>query len=381
MPCTEPGRPARPLAGCSSGRVRGTLAALLVLLLTWCPCLFALPQADPRLLDEIRSLIAERALHPPQPRLLAELSMERLGEQLLVIDSHARYLPPEIRLASAQPQRRIGLSVYVHQGRIWAAPEPGGPAGRQGIPEIGELKEINGTRVGVDVHQAARLIDEAIGNGRVNLAIDDGRVRRFTVFPEAGKAAPVTTLAAAGSVLLQITDFVSHETAPYFTSLYTTLNRPGARLLLDLRGCAGGDLFEALEIAGKFVPAGRPLVTTYDRKGKVQTYFSPTGGKLPGLGGVLVDGRTASAAEVLAGALKFYGIAPLIGERSYGKCESQTVFKLSNGGELWLTTLAIHYADDSTCDRVGLQPDVAYPDIAIARAAAIAARLPGARRH
>ena len=138
-------------------------------------------------------------------------------------------------------------------------------------------------------------------------------------------------------------EFVSHETAPFFSGLYNTMDKKGDATLLDLRGCPGGDLFEAIEIAGLFVPAGLPLITTYDQKGKVHTYLSPAGDKLSAPAYILMDIRTASAAEILAGILKSYGLSRLVGDRSYGKCESQTVFNLTGGGQLWLTTLAVHF--------------------------------------
>lgn len=381
MPFTEPDRTTPSSRGRISGRVLALVLMMLTLSLSWGSWTAAPLAAQPIPLVEIRSLIAQKALHPPSAQLLDELSADRLGERLLTIDSHARYLPPPGPQSAAAPSRRIGLNVFAYKARLWASPEAGGPASQQGVPEIGELRAINGTPVTSDLQQASSLIDQAIRSGKVVVRIDDDKERSYVIVPAGGKAASATTREAGSTTFIQISDFVSHETAPYFASLYSTLSRSGARLILDLRGCAGGDLFESLEIAGLFVPAGLPLITTYDRGGKLQTYQSPAGSKLPRPSGLLIDGRTASAAEVLAGIFKNYAIAPLIGERSYGKCESQTVFKLADGGELWLTTLAIRFSDDSTCTRVGIQPDTPYPDISIARVAAIRERLTPAQRH
>jgi carboxyl-terminal processing protease len=336
--------------------------------------------SQPPPLAEIRTLIAQKALNPPSEQSLSQLSMEQLNERLHTLDSHARYLPPAAVPQPAASSPRIGLNIFAYKARIWATPEPGGPASLQGAPEIGELREVNGTPVAGDVQQTSALIDRAIREGKVVVRISDGKEKRYTLLPSAAKIGSTTTREAGTATFIQISDFVSHETAPFFASLYTTLHRSGATLILDLRGCAGGDLFEALEIAGLFVPTGFPLISTYDRTGKIHAYSSPPGTKLPRPSGILMDSRTASAAEVLAGIFKSYTLAPLIGERTYGKCESQTVFKLSDGGELWLTTLAIHFADDSTCTQVGVQPDIPYPDISIAKVAAIKERLPFAQR-
>lgn len=328
------------------------------------------------LLAEIRTLIAQKALNPPPEQSLSHLTMEQLNERLYMFDSHARYLPPAaINQPIAASSSRIGLNIFTYKARIWATTEPGGPANLQGVPEIGELLEVNGTPVAGDVQQASALIDRAIREGNVVVRISDGKEKRYTIHSSVAKLGSTTTREAGNTIFIQISDFVSHETAPYFASLYTTLHRSGATLFLDLRGCAGGDLFEALEIAGLFVPAGSPLISTYDRTGKVHAYRSPAGIKLPRPSGILMDSRTASAAEVLAGIFKSHTLAPLVGERTYGKCESQTVFKLSDGGELWLTTMAIHFADDSTCTQIGVQPDIFYPDISIAKVATIKERL------
>ncbi|WP_319585621.1 S41 family peptidase [uncultured Desulfobulbus sp.] len=336
--------------------------------------------SQPPPLAEIRTLIAQKALNPPSEQSLSQLNMEQLNERLHALDSHARYLPLAAVPQPAASSPRIGLNIFAYKARIWVTPEPGGPASLQGVPEIGELREVNGTPVAGDVQQTSALIDRAIREGKVVVRISDGKVKRYTILPSSAKLGSTTTREAGNATFIQISDFVSHETAPFFASLYTTLHRSGATLVLDLRGCAGGDLFEALEIAGLFVPTGFPLISTYDRTGKIHAYSSPAGTKLPRPSGILMDSRTASAAEVLAGIFKSYTLAPLIGERTYGKCESQTVFKLSDGGELWLTTLAIHFADDSTCTQVGVQPDIPYPDISIAKVAAIKERLPFAQR-
>jgi carboxyl-terminal processing protease len=307
--------------------------------------------------------------------------MEQLNERLHMFDPHARYLPPAaISQPVAVSSLRIGLNIFAYKARIWAAPEPGGPASLQGVPEIGELREVNGKPVAGDVQLASALIDRAIRAGKVVVSISDGNEKRYTILSSAAKLGSITTREAGNAIFIQISDFVSHETAPYFASLYATLHRSGKTLIFDLRGCAGGDLFEALEIAGLFVPEGFPLISTYDRTGKVHAYSSPAGTKLPRPSGILMDSRTASAAEVLAGIFKSYTLAPLVGERTYGKCESQTVFKLSDGGELWLTTLTIHFADDSTCTQVGVQPDIPYPDISIAKVSTIKERLANTQR-
>ncbi len=323
-------------------------------------------------LAEIRKIITERALHPPTAESLALLRMDRLNEGLRSIDSHTRYLPPHP--SHQKSSMRIGLDVFAYKSRIWVMPEPGGPASQQEIPEVGELRGVNNVRITNNLEQASTTIDNAINANSVMLDIydmNDGHEKKYAIKPATYKTPSVTTTKTGKNVFIRISDFVSRETAPFFSGLYNTIEKSGSRIILDLRGCPGGDLFEALEIAGMFVPAGLPLITTYDRSGKVHSYTSPAGIKLSSPVCILMDNRTASAAEILAGILKTASITRLVGERSYGKCESQTIFNLSNGGELWLTTLSIHFSDDTSCTLNGVQPDVIYPDVSIARLADI----------
>ena len=348
------------------------LLSIVLLLSTYSETLLAASNQPVGPIPEIRKIIAEKALHPPSAESLALLSMDHLGDKLHSIDSHARYVPPPLSIQKSS--LRIGLDIFAYKSRIWVMLEPGGPASQLGIPEVGELRGVNTMRITNNLEHASTAIDNGIRNNSVILDVydmSDGQTKKFTIKPAAYKTSSVATTKIDKYVFIRISDFISHETAPFFSGLYKTIDKSGAGIIIDLRGCPGGDLFEALEIAGMFVPAGLPLVTTYDRGGKVHSYISPAGVKLSRPVCILMDNRTASAAEILAGILKTKSITRLVGEQSYGKCESQTIFNLSDGGELWLTTLSIHFSDDTSCTQKGVQPDIIYPDISIARLAEI----------
>jgi len=103
----------------------------------------------------------------------------------------------------------------------------------------------------------------------------------------------------------------------------------------------------------------------------IWSYRAPQGPKLPSPTGLLIDHRTASAAEILAGILQHYHASLLIGEPSFGKCVSQKLFPLSNGGGLWLTTLGITFPNNHSCTGEGLQSDISYPDISLTQGSEI----------
>ncbi len=322
-------------------------------------------------ISEIQKIIVQNALYPLATESLTLLNKDNLAEGLRSFDSYARYIPPPLASKKVSSSLHLGLDLFLYKSRIWVTPEPGGPASQYGIPEVGELRGINDRLITNNLEQTSTLIDEAINDNRVILDIFDGQDKKYSVKPEAFKTSSVTTRTIGQDVFIRISDFISHGTAPFFSGLHKTIDKSGSNIIIDLRGCPGGDLFEALEIAGMFVPAGLPLLTTYNRTGKIHSYISPTGKKLSAPLYILIDNRTASSAEILAGILKSHAITRIVGEKSYGKCESQTVFNLSNGGTLWLTTLSIQFADGTSCTHTGVKPDIIYPDISIARSASI----------
>jgi carboxyl-terminal processing protease len=128
--------------------------------------------------------------------------------------------------------------------------------------------------------------------------------------------------------------------------------------VLDLRGNGGGLLGAAIDVAGDFVDGGVVLYQV-ERGGDEQVYQAGSGTALPEIPVVvLVDGGTASASEIVAGALQDRGRAVLVGEQTYGKGSVQSVFDLSDGSSVHIT-----YAQWLTPERrqisgQGLTPDL-----------------------
>ncbi len=160
------------------------------------------------------------------------------------------------------------------------------------------------------------------------------------------------------------------DTATRVDAALAALKRGHARgVVLDLRECGGGLLRPALDVADLLVNKG--LLLTLRERGR-ETRFEATRGKYTRLPvAVLINGHTASSAEILAGALKDRGRALLVGERSYGKGRIQTVYTLGGGrGGMVLSTGTFERPNGRTIDRHDVAEDSTdagiTPDIVVA---------------
>ncbi|BAL81038.1 S41 family peptidase [Caldisericum exile] len=131
-------------------------------------------------------------------------------------------------------------------------------------------------------------------------------------------------------------------------------------IILDLRGNPGGLLSECENVASQFIPSG-VLLYTKDRSGKL-TPINISGKKLSIPMVVLVDGGTASASEILTGALKYYKVAKIIGEKTFGKGVIQQIFPLPQSYSLKITVEEYLLPDKSSINGIGIKPDIEVQD-------------------
>ena len=144
---------------------------------------------------------------------------------------------------------------------------------------------------------------------------------------------------------------------PQVKEALSEMEKKGVKgVVLDLRGNPGGLLRQCAAVASLFIPSG-PLLWTKDRSGTVRPY-NIKGKKFPLPLVVLVNGGTASAAEILTGAIKDYGVGKIIGEKTFGKGVIQQVFNLANGYLLKITVQQYLTAKKHPINKIGIQPDI-----------------------
>lgn len=131
-------------------------------------------------------------------------------------------------------------------------------------------------------------------------------------------------------------------------------------LILDLRGNPGGNLTTVVEIARKILPEGL-VVYTEDKYGEREEYrcdgSAPLGMPLV----VLIDGNSASASEILAGAIKDYGVGTLVGTTTFGKGIVQRIMQLTDGSAIKLTISKYYTPNGYNIHGIGIAPDVEVP--------------------
>jgi carboxyl-terminal processing protease len=127
--------------------------------------------------------------------------------------------------------------------------------------------------------------------------------------------------------------------------------------VLDLRYNGGGYLNAAIDVSSKFIATG-PIVTVQSRAGQSTEYDAENTSIAPRPLAVLVNGYTASASEITAGAIEDSGVGTLIGTKTYGKGVVQTIFPLRDGSAVKITTARYFTPSGHDINTVGIQPQI-----------------------
>lgn len=162
---------------------------------------------------------------------------------------------------------------------------------------------------------------------------------------------------------IRITTF-NEQTQPGLDKAFSEIDKQmGSKLIgyvLDLRNDPGGLLDQAVSVAGSFLEAGQEVVSTRGRhKEDNQAYVAHGGDKTRGKPiAVLINGGSASASEIVAGALQDHHRGLLIGTKSFGKGSVQTIIPIAGGGAMRLTTARYYTPSGRSIQQLGIEPDI-----------------------
>ncbi len=328
----------------------------------------SLPLDEARLLAEVLERVRRDYVEVVDDRQLIESAIRGMIADL---DPHSQFLDPreyeEIRISTTGNYSGVGLDVSLDDGLVTVvAPIDGTPAERAGIlpgdvvisiddlpvqegnlsDTIGRMRGEAGTQVSLDVLRDGT--DNPLHFALVRAQIKVNSVRSQLLERDYG--------------YLKVTHF--SETTPRdlhraITRLKREASAPLRGLVLDLRNNPGGVLDAAVDVADAFLERG--LVVTGNgriRDARFERYARP-GDVLDGAElVVLVNAGSASASEIVAGALRDNGRALVVGTRTFGKGSVQTVMPLSDGRAIKLTTSKYYTPAGASIHDRGIEPDV-----------------------
>ena len=256
-------------------------------------------------------------------------------------------------------QKKVGEPLTV------VSPIEDGPAYKAGIKPKDQIVEIDGeSTYNLTSEEASKRL-----KGKANTSV------KVKVYREANKLTKVfelkretielkyvkSKMLEGGIGYLRLTQF-GDNVYPDMKKALEGLQAKGMRaLILDLRSNPGGELGQSIKIASMFIEKGK-IVSTRQKKGE-ETVYSREGkyfGNFPMV--VLINGGSASASEIVSGALKDYKRATLIGEKSFGKGSVQTLLPLPDGDGIKITIAKYYTPNGISIDGTGIEPDKKVED-------------------
>ncbi len=319
---------------------------------------------------EVYDLVNTRYLEQPvDNNLLAEGAINGMLEALE--DPNTRYLSPRAEIAEREgfdgEIQGIGVEVTSEDGNITVvSPIEGTPADKAGLRPGDILREADGTDLtDMSVIEAAQIVRGPVGSTVTLLVERDGETFELEV-----ERAVIEIDSVRGEILdenlayVRLNHFGNRTAQELGDVLEELMEQDPDGIILDLRRNPGGALETVVDIADEFLPEGIVLIQEFG-DGDQREYKSGNKGvaeELPLV--VMIDEGSASASEVLAGAIQDRDRGILIGQNSFGKGTIQTWQELSNGGGVRITFARWLTPNESWVNEGGLTPDytVTLPD-------------------
>ncbi len=278
-------------------------------------------------------------------------------------DKHTTYLDKddmkELEMHTSSSYSGIGLLLDFSDGKILkvGATMEGQPAEAAGLQKGDQILAIDGTAVSdIEKEDVANHIRGEEGTFVVLTILRNGEEQEVSIERKTIVMPTVKAQMLVDDVgYIRVTQF-AEKTVDEFTKAYEDLQSKGMkRLVLDLRDNPGGLITTAHGIGQYLVPKG-PIVTVQTRRGKTTAYMSR--GEYPLIPlVVLINGNSASASEIIAGAVQDTKSGTIVGTKSYGKGTVQSVVQGLDGEGIKVTIARYHTPNDRVIDGIGIEPD------------------------
>lgn len=327
--------------------------------------------ADGGKLLKARKMIEENYVDPLTQEQLKAMDDAAISAMVSSLgDPYSRYMNEsafsQYREDNEEEYTGIGVSVIfspTENELTVISPYDNSPAQRAGILPGDRIVRVDGVEVTAETYQD--VIDYIKGKNAnegdaLVLTIARGEEKKqqeITVTRAKVEIETITTKMFGGGVgYIRVSQFIN-STAKDFEAGIEKLKADGMKgLIIDLRSNPGGYAHTVLDMADMVLPEGT-IAYLEDNKGRRQ-YFTSDAEELGLPMVVLINGGTASAAELLAGSIQAYGLGTLVGEKSFGKAVGQSPLPLTTKSAIYLTN-ARYYTPKGECiDKEGIEPDV-----------------------
>src|SRR5947209_6653696 len=294
---------------------------------------------------------------------------------LSALDPHSSYAEgsdfDQLKATTDGNYGGLGLSVSVEDGAVKVvAPTEDTPAWRAGIKAGDYITHINGELVyGLSLDEAVAKMKGDPGTSVKLTLVRPGHDKPIdlTVTRERIELRPVKWEIKDGIGYLNINTFtgnVADQTKSALLSIDKATGGHPLGYIVDLRSNPGGLLDQAVDVADDFLESGEIVSQRGRSKDDIERYYARAGDMAHGLPViVLTDAGTASASEIVAGALQDHRRALIMGEESFGKGSVQTVVQTGPDAALRLTTARYYTPSGRSVQAGGIEPDIAVPQL------------------
>jgi len=318
-----------------------------------------------KVFTEAISVIRKNYVEDVKPKNLIYIAIKGM---LGALDPHSGFMTPEMykemQVDTKGEFGGLGIQIGIKEGFLTViAPIEDTPAYKAGIKAGDKIIKINNEATkDMGLHDAVSKM-RGVPSTFVKLTIlREGwkESKEFTIVREIIKIKSVKSkLLEDGIGYIKITQFQEQTADDLSNAMEKLMQEKMNSLILDLRNNPGGLLNSAVDVSGQFLPSGKLVVYIKGKKGERQEYRSnetKSNYTLPMV--VLVNQGSASASEIVAGALKDWNRAVIIGTQTFGKGSVQSVVPLSDGSALRLTTARYYTPKEISIQSTGITPDI-----------------------
>ena len=318
------------------------------------------------LFGDVVGIVEQLYVVPVDNKKLIEAA---LSGMMTALDPHSNYLPPDnyddLRERTEGQYSGVGLTITSEGGLVKViSPMDESPAARAGVQAGDVISAIDGQNAsGLTVSQVSEKLRGEVGTSvKVTFLRDGEDPLEVVLTREVIKVQSVTGRVEGDFGYLRVSTF-NENTGRELTEAINKIKaeKPGVKgYVLDLRNNGGGLLTAAIDVSDAFLERGEIVSQRGRKPEQIERYSAKPGdltGGLPVV--VLINYGSASASEIVAGALKDHERATVLGLTSFGKGSVQTVIPLKNGqdGALSITTARYYTPSGASIQKIGIEPD------------------------